>query len=273
MFNMSWVEKIIDSKVVKSLYQPPVGSHKGQNGVVLIIGGSEKFHGAPIFAAKVASKIVDLVYFSSVPENNELIKNMKSKLCDFIAVPRSKVFEAAEKADAVLLGPGLGVSEETKQLTNDLLKKFPTKKFILDADAFADLDKNLLGKKCVVTPHKEEFRELFGIEASRQAVFEMAKKYGCVVVLKGVEDYVSDGEELRVNTTGNAGMTKGGTGDVLAGLIAALATKNDLFLAACAGVFINGSAGDRLKERVSYYFNASDLIEEIPRTIKQIVES
>jgi len=270
---MNWSEKIIDSKVVKSLYQPPAGSHKGQNGVVLIIAGSEKFHGAPLFAAKIASKIVDLVYFSSVPENNELIKRLKSKLCDFIAVPQEEAFEAAEKADAVLLGPGLGVSEETKQLTNDLLKKFPNKKFVLDADALKVLDKSLLNKNCAVTPHKEEFKELFGVEDSKETVVQMAKKYGCTVVLKGAEDCVSNGEELRINKTGNAGMTKGGTGDVLAGLIAALATKNDLFLAACAGVFINGAAGDRLKERVSYYYNASDLIEEIPRTIKQIAES
>ncbi|OGY25975.1 MAG: NAD(P)H-hydrate dehydratase [Candidatus Woykebacteria bacterium RBG_16_44_10] len=270
---MNLVERKIGVNVVKSLYQPPADSHKGQNGVVLIIGGSEKFHGAPLFAAKIASKIVDLVYFSSVPENNELIKKMKSELCDFIAIPQEEVFEAAEKADAVLVGPGLGAGEETTLLTNDLLKRFPNKKFVLDADAFTGLDKNLLGKNCIVTPHKEEFKELFGIDASKDTVIEMAKKYGCIIALKGVEDCVSNGEELRVNATGNAGMTKGGTGDVLAGLIAALACKNDLFLVACAGVFINGTAGDRLKEKVSYYYNASDLVEKIPKTIKKLQES
>jgi NAD(P)H-hydrate epimerase len=267
---MNFVERKINTDVVKSLYQPPKDSHKGQNGVVLVVGGSEQFHGAPIFAAKVASKIVDLVYFSSVPENNELIKKMKSELCDFIAVPRKDVFEAAGKSDCILIGPGLGVNSETKLLTNGLLERFPNKKFVLDADAFTGLDKSLLGKNCVVTPHKEEFKELFDQEASKEQVVEMAKKYGCTVVLKGVEDYVSDGKELWVNSTGNAGMTKGGTGDVLAGLIAALACKNDLFLAACAGVFINGTAGDRLKEKVSCYFNASDLVEEIPKAIKDL---
>ncbi|OGY21889.1 MAG: NAD(P)H-hydrate dehydratase, partial [Candidatus Woykebacteria bacterium GWA1_44_8] len=201
------VEEKIDSKVVKNLYQPPTDSHKGQSGVVLIVGGSKKFHGAPLFAAKVASKIVDLVYFSSVPENNELIKKMKSELCDFIAVPRGEVISAAEKSDCILIGPGLGVCEETKQLTNGLLKKFPDKKLVLDADSLIVLDKSLLNKNCVVTPHSEEFRELFGIDASKETVIRMAKKYSCIVVLKGVEDYVSDGEELRVNTTGNAGMT------------------------------------------------------------------
>ncbi|HEX7456621.1 MAG TPA: NAD(P)H-hydrate dehydratase [Candidatus Nanoarchaeia archaeon] len=265
------LEEKIDSSIVKDLYKPPKGSHKGQNGVALIVGGSKRFHGAPLFAAKIASKIVDLVYFSSVPENNELIKKMKSELCDFIAVPRGEALDVADKTDAILIGPGLGVSDKTKSLINNLLKKFPNKKFVLDSDAFAGLDKHLLGKNCVVTPHKKEFKEFFGLDASKKAALEMAKKYGFTIVLKGVEDYISNGEELRVNTTGNAGMTKGGTGDVLAGLIAALACKNDLFLAACVGVFINGLSGDRLKEKVSYYFNASDLVNEIPKTIKHLL--
>src|SRR3972149_3555308 len=128
------IERKIDSSIVEDLYKPPRNSHKGHNGRLLIIGGSKKFHGAPLFAAKIASKIVDLVYFSSVPENNELIKKMKSELCDFIAVPRSEVFDAAEKADCILIGPGLGVSDETKSRTNDLLNNFPNKKFVLDAD-------------------------------------------------------------------------------------------------------------------------------------------
>ena len=264
-------ERKITGDIIKGLYEPPKDSHKGDNGRLLIIGGSKKFHGAPLFAAKIASRIVDLVYFSSVPENNELIKRMKSELCDFIAIPREEIFEAAEKSDCILIGPGLGVEEETKQPTNNLLKQLPNKKFVLDADALEVLDKSLLNKNCVVTPHREEFKQLFGQEASKKTVAEAAKKFSCIVVVKGVEDYISNGVELRVNTTGNAGMTKGGTGDVLAGLIAALACKNDLFLAACAGVFINGLVGDRLKEKVSYYFNASDLVDEIPKTIKRLL--
>jgi len=264
------IEEKIDSKIVKNLYKPPKESHKGQNGVLLIIGGSAKFHGAPFFAAKIASKIVDLVYFSSIPENNELIKNMKGELCDFIAVPIKEALATAEKVDSILIGPGLGVSEETKQLTNRLLERYPNKKFVLDADALAVLDKKLLDKNCVVTPHKEEFKNLFGVEAEKETVVKMAQKYSCIVVLKGVEDYVSEGENLLINKTGNAGMTKGGTGDVLAGLIAAFSCKNDPFLAACAGTFINGLTGDRLKEKVSYYYNASDLVKKIPKTIKEL---
>ena len=78
----------------------------------------------------------------------------------------------------------------------------------------------------------------------------MSKKYKCTIILKGVKDYVVNKNEFKINTTGNAGMTKGGTGDVLGGLVVALAAKNNLFLALpSAGVFLNELAGDRLKKR------------------------
>lgn len=268
-----WLKEKIGIGEVKSLYKPIEKSHKGDNGKLLIIGGNEIFHGALLLAAKIASKVVDLVYFSSILENNELIKRMKLKLCEFITVPRDEVVnfvnaELSRSIDTILIGPGMGISEETRMLTNQLLKRFKNKRFVLDADALKVVDKKLLNKNCIITPHKEEFKSLFGLAASKKAVFKMARKYKCIIVLKGVKDYVSDGNELKVNITGNPGMTKGGTGDVLAGLIAALACKNDLFLAASAGVFINGLAGDRLKKKYSYYYNASDLIDEIPKTIK-----
>lgn len=121
------------------------------------------------------------------------------------------------------------------------------------------------GARCVLTPHRQEFRAAFGVAPTYANVAVMAKKYRCVIVLKGPEDIICSPRECRINKTGNAGMTKGGTGDVLSGLIAGLACKNDLFLAACAGAYINGLAGDRLKARASYYFSASDLIDEVPR--------
>lgn len=253
---------------VKALYKPPKSSHKGDNGNLLIIGGSKKYHGAPVLAAKIASKIVDLVYFSSIPENNKIIQKMKSKLCEFITLSPDEAFRFVKNMDAVLMGPGLEPNKQMKVLVNKLIEKNKHKKFILDAGALKIVNKKLLNKNCLVTPHKQEFKALFKKTASKKAVLEMAEKYNCVVVLKGAQDLVSNGKEVKVNTTGNPGMTKGGTGDILAGLIAGLSSKNDLFLAAQAGVFINGLAGDRLNKKSSYYFNASDLIEEIPKTIK-----
>lgn len=256
---------------IKILHKPQPKSHKGMNGKLLIIAGSDEYHGALLFAAKTASRIVDIVYIASTAENNEIVRKLKPKLADFIPLSTcdvDRIVDAAKKTDAILVGPGLGVSEETKIITNSILQELRTKKVILDADALKVLDKKLLHQNCILTPHKGEFRKLFGEQGTRESVKKMARKYNCTIVLKGAVDYVCSPNECKINTAGNAGMTKGGTGDVLSGLIAALAAKNDSFLAASAGVFINGLAADRLKKKVSFYYNASDLINEIPKTIK-----
>ena len=106
---------------------------------------------------------------------------------------------------------------------------------------------------------------------SDEAVSNFAKKYNCIVLLKGEKDIVSNGDETTEISGGNAGMTKGGTGDVLAGLIAALACKDDPLLAACAGSFINKAAGDDLFSEMGFFFNASDLAAQIPRTMKRLL--
>lgn len=100
-----------------------------------------------------------------------------------------------------------------------------------------------------------------------------AKTYNCVILLKGEKDVVCSPNMCVEIVGGNAGMTKGGTGDVLAGLVAALACKNELFLAATAGSYINKKAGEALYEKVGYAFNASDLAEQIPQTMKQLLWS
>ena len=273
------VERKVGPGEVKALYKPPADSHKGQNGQLMIIAGGEHYHGAPLLATKMASKIVDLVFFSSVPENSELVRKMRSKLCEFIVVPARRSFgeggpqdevgKFIKRCDAILLGPGMGMIEETKNITNRLLKKYPDKKFVLDADALKLVNPRLLGENCILTPHAGEFQVLFKIRATPQNVAKMAKKYGCVIVLKGPVDIICDGKgDCKKDYAGNAGLTKGGTGDVLAGLVAALACKNDLFLAACAGTFLLGLAGERLFKKVSYYYNPSDLILEIPKVMK-----
>lgn len=264
----TWLEEKIGIGEVKILSKPQADSKKGDNGKLLIIGGSKKFHGAPLFAAKIASRIVDLVYFSSVPENNELVKHMKSNLCDFISVPQSKALQVAKKVDTILIGPGLEVNSATKKLTNEVLLTYPRTPSVLDAGALRVLDLKHVHRACILTPHKQEFQKLFGRRATKKNVQRMAQKHQCVIVLKGKEDFVADATHLKINTTGNAGMTKGGTGDVLAGLIAGLATSNDVFLSASAGVFLNGLAGNRLLKNVSTFYNASDLANEIPKTMK-----
>ena len=129
------------------------------------------------------------------------------------------------------------------------------------------MDKSLLNQSMIVTPHHQEYKILFGLSP----IEAMAKKYGCTIVLKGREDVICDSSQCLVNKTGNEGMTKGGTGDVLAGLVSALYSRNDAFLAASCGTYLNGLAGDRLYTLVGPYFNASDLVREIPKTMAEVL--
>lgn len=288
--------KKFEEKELKKLYLPPKESHKGQNGKLTIIGGSHLFHGASLWALKVASRTCDMVFYSSIPQNNKLLAKLKSGIFDFIAVPREKVEEYIEESDCVLIGPGMVRTEEklgetnyqiknlteideiehegiqTYYITKYLLMKYPQKKWVIDAGSLQMMEPGWLNKNCLVTPHHKEFESLFGVEAKEESVVaKMAQKYGCVILLKGVTDIICGPQECKIVKGGNAGMTKGGTGDVLAGLVSALACKNDLFLAACAASFINKKAGDELYKRVGPYFNATDLAEEIPKVMKKLI--
>lgn len=251
---------------LKSLYVPPTDSHKGQNGRLLIIGGSHLFHAASLWALTVASRIVDLVHYSSVPENNESIQKAKEEFRNGIVVSREDVESYIEEDDCILIGPGMTRDSGTETLTNTLLKKYPHKQWVIDAGALQMMDVTLIPKNAILTPHHGEYTIAFGNEK----IEDVAKKYNCIVLLKGERDIACPPTGgCRAIEGGNAGMTKGGTGDVLAGLIAALACKNDPFLATIAGSFINKKAGDALFARVGPYFNATDLADQIPHSMRE----
>lgn len=267
------------------------GSHKGQNGRLLVIGGSHLFHAASIWALEVASRIVDLVHYSSVPENNAIVHDIKKEFRDGIVIPRSDIDSYIEEDDCVLIGPGMTRDDETKTLTDKLLQTYPKKQWVIDAGALQMMDLALLPPNAILTPHHGEFADLVAratalypifvqAETDEDKVRLFAKIFHCIVLLKGHIDIACSGGicdekicrpgELRMIEGGNEGMTKGGTGDVLAGLIAALACTNDPMLSALAGSFINKKAGESLYKTVGPFFNASDLAGEIPRTLKEL---
>ena len=231
------------------------------------MAGSDKYHGALLYAVNTVSRLVDLIYVHSSARNLELINNLKQESASFITIDQSELDQSASSVDCILVGPGLGVGERQRCLVSDLLSNYPERKFVLDADALKVIDPDWLGSNCLVTPHAGEFEQLFDLKPTPDNVLAMAGKYGCVVVLKGQTDYVSDGSDLYANQTGNAGLTKGGTGDVLAGLIAGLACTNELLLAAQTGVFVLGLAGDQLFERVGFNYSAEDVVERLPKTL------
>jgi len=279
---------------LKKLYIPSPDSHKGQNGKVMVIGGSHLFHAASLWSLTIVSRIVDMVFYSSVPENNQIVEEAKKEFRNGIVVRRDDIESYIEESEVVLLGPGMlrakevshkeiemsleqinNLEDEGEQsyfLTNYLLKKYPQKKWVIDAGALQMIDPQWLlqlNGNVIVTPHPLEFERVFGVKATEETIVEMAKKYQVIILVKGEKDIVCSPDTCMEIGGGNAGMTKGGTGDVLAGLVAALASKNELFLSATAGSYINKKAGEALFEKVGYYFNASDLADEIPKVMKQ----
>lgn len=258
------------SSYFRKLKLPDPHSHKGQNGKLLIIGGSELFHAASRWSLDIASKFVDMVFYASTAENNELIREAKGKFWNGIVINRSDLDSYIAEADAILIGPGMERSQETEELVNSLLKKYPEKKWVLDAGALQMLDPSLLTKTSVLTPHEKELEgllERLGRQMDREvSVIDLKEKVAAVLVKGKVDRLYAPDQEIEI-PGGNAGMTKGGTGDVLAGILAALYCSHDAKTASVVASVTNKMAGEKLFERVGPYFNASDLVKAIPETL------
>ncbi len=268
---------------LKKLYRPAFDSHKGQNGKVLIIGGSSLFHAASIWAAEVASHFVDMVHYSSTEENMEIFKDLKKKFRGGIVVPQKDLENYIEEDDVILIGPGMVREfppEEAKyaqEIVKKIADKFPQKRIVMDAGALQVLNpKTLLKfkKKPILTPHQKEFERLFGIDVSKmgdqqtaKTVNEKAREFNCIIVLKKVSIFISDGEGEYIVEGGNAGLTKGGTGDVLAGLIASFYAKNDAVMSSILAAWVLKRTAETLFLTKGYWYNINNLIENIADTL------
>lgn len=262
-------------------------SHKGMNGRVLIVGGSLEFYGAPLLCGLGALYGgTDLVYLM-VPESNFDVT--RSHYPDFIVSSFSGeylkmdgvdgIMEMAKKCDAILIGPGLGDREETMEALQKLVKnlRIPT---ILDASAIQVFQqiKDVPEQQIVLTPHHNEFEALTGKDIkiagsmSGKVVLmrTLATDLKINILLKGPQDIIASEEgEMVSSSTGNAGMTVGGSGDVLSGFIAGLIAQGVGPFAACQiGAFMMGRAGDELKKIKGNCYSASDLAMELPFAIK-----
>jgi hydroxyethylthiazole kinase-like uncharacterized protein yjeF len=261
----------------------PPKSHKGDFGRLLIIGGSETFSGAPALVALAALRTgVDLTYVAAPAKTAHAISSMSPNLItiklegDHLNVGNVPALRRhIETANAVVLGPGLGLHTETKEFVKAIVEAVEGagKPLLLDADglkAFV-VFKKPLNVPLVLTPHAGEFALLTGKELPEnlnECVSEVqrtAAELAAVILLKGPVDIVSDGKSFKLNFTGNPGMTVGGTGDVLSGVIGAfLAQQIDPFDAAVAGAFANGAAGDFVFEEKGYHMVSTDLLKWIP---------
>jgi len=247
--------------IINSLNSPKPLSHKGENGRLMIIGGSRMYHGAAQLTILAARRFVDLIYF--YPGEPAVLPAIRC--IPEVIVERD--LSRLPEMDAVLFGNGIAGA----RLPFNMIARH-AKRLIIDADGFRYLHGgNRIPAHAILTPHEGEFRGLFGCHGSKSAVEKHARSNRCIILKKDpAGDIISDGKRTVINNSGNAGMTKGGTGDVLAGLTAALACKNDSFAAAAAAAYINGYAADMLQKEYGFYFCASDLADMLAKAYFKI---
>ncbi|NCN06359.1 MAG: NAD(P)H-hydrate dehydratase [Candidatus Pacebacteria bacterium] len=256
---------------LRSISLPDENSHKGQNGKVLIIGGSELFHAASKWSLDIASKFVDMVFYASVPSNNQLVRQAKSEFWNGIVLEREAIAEYITEADCILIGPGMDRSKQTKNQVTKLIAQFPSKRWVIDAGALQVLEPGQFPDASILTPHQGEYERISNILGGS---IDALLARNITILLKGRSDYVYHRAAITTITGGSPGMTKGGTGDVLSGLVAALYCKHQAETAAVVGSFINKQAGEHLAKKVGPFFNSSDLVQVIPevfwRTLKNL---
>ena len=264
----------------------PQKSHKGDFGRLLVIGGSETFSGAPALVALAALRAgVDLAYVAAPVKIAQSVSSMSPNLITIKLDGEhlnpgnlSALKTYIETVDAVVLGPGLGLHVETREFVKDVVDAVEKagKPLLLDADglkAFARF-KRPLSVPLGLTPHAGEYALLTSKKLSEnlgERVLEVqgtAAELAAVILLKGPVDIISDGKRFKLNFTGNPGMTVGGTGDVLSGIVGAfLAQQINPFEAAVAGAFVNGAAGDFVLDEKGCHMVSTDLLEWIPHVL------
>lgn len=278
----------ITAELVKNVmpHRDPAG-HKGDFGKVYCLCGSVGYTGAPVFASRAAVRTGAGLVYLGVPESVWQVVAVKSDEAMPRPLPEQEgrldmaaqplIEKEIARCDAVLLGCGVGRSPSSDELLRELTLHCP-KPLILDADGInaweAHID--MLDKRSgvtVLTPHEGEFRRVGGdLSKGREAAArDFSFRHGVYLVLKGHRTLVAapDGR-LMENTTGNSGMAKGGSGDVLAGMILALlGQKTDAFDACCAAVWLHGRAGDlAAADKGETGMTPTDLLEQIPYAIK-----
>jgi len=261
---------------INQLVLPGINSRKGDNGRVLVIGGSTLFHAASFWSASMASHLVDMVHFTSpVMENNELMRvRAKSKFWDGIVVPYEEIEHYIKEDDAILIGPGMERGETTSAIVNNLLKKYPTKKWVIDGGALQEVDPTLLKVNMIITPNQKELSLLNSKFIIRNSSLP------CTILAKGPTDTITPSptdsrshgfRDLRI-TGGSPGLTRGGTGDVLAGLVLGLCAKSPAYASCVVASYAVKSASESLSARVGPFFSPTNLIDEIPLILKSFLK-
>lgn len=262
--------------------------HKGTFGKVIVLGGSVGYTGAPYLSAAAAARTGCGLVFLGVPESIWAVEAAKCVSAMPFPLPDKKgvlsikalqsIIERMDNCDVLAMGPGLGRSEGSARLVREVLQTV-TVPVVLDADGINALESHIdildarRGRVTILTPHDGEFARLGGdvskgrVEAARR----FAMEHGCILVLKGHRTLTATPEgNVLVNTTGNSGLAKGGSGDVLTGIIASLLAQGATAVqAAGGGTYLHGLAGDLAANRLTEYaMDPEDVIAALPETFQ-----
>lgn len=260
--------------------------HKGTFGKLLLLCGSRGYTGAAYLSAMGALRCGAGLVFLGVPESIYAIEAVKLTEPVVFPLPDAQgklsaeaipeILERLPQMDVVLIGPGLGQSPGTLAVVQAVLAQARCP-VILDADGINLLAEHkdiLRGRKVptILTPHDGEFARLGGriTQERMEGAAAFARKMGCVLLLKGHETWITDGTTHYRNKTGNPGMAVGGSGDVLAGMIAGLLGQGlPPIQAAACGAWLHGAAGDlTARDLGQYAMLPTDLLDRLPRLLK-----
>lgn len=287
-FDGNMLALTLDQEYRKCLPKRSPTSHKGTFGRLLNIAGSLRYQGAAIMSTRAALRTG--AGLTTLAATRSVISAAAGSLVESTFLPLSEtadgfVGEGAEyilkevlpKMNAVMIGCGLGNSENTRKITEYVIKNAVCP-IIIDADGINSISSNINVLKertgaTVITPHPMEFSRVSGLSVSeiqRDRIFaaaDFAREYGVIVVLKGANTIVTDGDHIAVNTSGNPALAKGGSGDVLCGMIGGLlAQTGDPWGSACSAVYCHGYAAELLSKKMPQAcVLASDIIETLPR--------
>ncbi|MEM2160513.1 MAG: NAD(P)H-hydrate dehydratase [Candidatus Nitrosotenuis sp.] len=260
-------------------------SRKGQNGKVLVVGGSYMYHGAPVLASLAALRAGSDLVYTAIPKINASATRAISPNLIVIPMVDAKLTRGSANKllgqvqsglDSATIGMGLAVADEEglKTLVRELAAQ--DIRLSLDASALVSSILPVLPQKNIVlTPHAGEFQRMFGVLPSnkikeRTALVEKyAREHSVTILLKGPIDVISDGTKTYLNPKNLPSMTVGGTGDVLSGLVAAMLAKNRNPLdAASSASYVNGVAGRLAQKKNGFHIVATDLIDFISNAMK-----
>lgn len=269
-------------------------SNKGTFGKLIVVAGSKNMTGAAYLTVKSGYRVgAGIVYAATVKSAVSVLQTLIPEAVEIgLDESNGRITENAyqtldkliKNADAFVIGPGIGISEGTKRFIIRLLQNIGNKPVLIDADGLNNIIscKSIIRNlNCVITPHIGEMSRLSGksvreiLDNTLDTAIQFSKEYGCVTLLKDAHTVIAspDGTSY-INLTGNSGMAKGGSGDVLSGIIGGLIAQGmNIFDSAVLGAYIHGTAGDiAAKKYTQYGILSGEISDFIPYAIKSILK-